>query len=113
MNEEVLMATVEELTKKIANEVEFYWSENKDFDEAVEARQRVYELVAAVEARGEAKGRAEGFKMGRSYEATRWAFWIHGEQVCGYSSCVPLAKVLNEIAADDREPTDAFAFGGL
>jgi hypothetical protein len=50
------MAIVEELIEKIADEVEFYWSENKEFDEAIEARRRVYDLVAAAEARGIEKG---------------------------------------------------------
>lgn len=34
---------------------------------------------------------------GRIYEATRWAFWINDEEVCGYPSRIPLKDVINEI----------------
>lgn len=53
----------------------------------------------------------QGFWKGRIYEATRWAFWHDGEEICGYSSHIPLRKVLEGIGQDDRKPTAHF--GGI
>jgi hypothetical protein len=45
----------------------------------------------------------------RIEEATRWAFWRNGEEVCGYSTCRPIALVREEIIREEagRRPPQA------
>jgi hypothetical protein len=57
--------TVEELTEKIVSDVEFYWLQNKVYDEALAAKQRVADLITSVDARARQEGRAEGAEQMR------------------------------------------------